>query len=132
MAALTRQFVLPFPPSVNHYYRRVGQATLISREGRRYRTEVVARLAATGEESMRGRLAVALDLYPPNRRAFDIDNRLKAALDAMEHAGVYANDGQIDLLTVRRGAVCNGGEMDVRIEAFPLSRCPLCGAAGNG
>ena len=28
---------LPFPPSVNHYYRRVGPRTLISREGRRFR-----------------------------------------------------------------------------------------------
>ena len=27
---------LPFPPSVNHYHRRVGPRTLISREGRRF------------------------------------------------------------------------------------------------
>lgn len=38
---------LPFPPSVNHYYRRVGGATLISREGRRCRMEATARLAAS-------------------------------------------------------------------------------------
>ena len=126
------ELCLPFPPSVNHYYRRVGRATLISREGRRYRKEVVARLAATRLTPLIGRLAVLLDLSPPARRAFDVDNRLKAALDAMEHAGVYANDGQIDLLVARRGAVCEGGEMDARLEEFPLQRCPLCGGAWNG
>ena len=31
---------LPWPPSVNHYYRRVGPRTLISREGRQYRRDV--------------------------------------------------------------------------------------------
>ncbi len=39
---------LPFPPSVNHYYRRVGPRTLISREGRRFRERVCALLAAAG------------------------------------------------------------------------------------
>jgi hypothetical protein len=30
------KLTLPYPPSVNHYYRRVGPRTLISREGREY------------------------------------------------------------------------------------------------
>ncbi len=29
---------LPYPPSVNHYWRRVGDRTLISREGRKFRS----------------------------------------------------------------------------------------------
>jgi len=33
---------LPYPPSINHYWRRVGPKTLISREGRRFRASVVA------------------------------------------------------------------------------------------
>lgn len=36
---------LPYPPSINHYWRRVGSRTLISREGRRFRERVVAILA---------------------------------------------------------------------------------------
>jgi len=28
---------IPYPPSVNHYYRRVGNRMLISREWREYR-----------------------------------------------------------------------------------------------
>jgi Holliday junction resolvase RusA-like endonuclease len=37
---------LPFPPSLNHYYRRLGHVTLISRRGRAYRDAVVALLAS--------------------------------------------------------------------------------------
>jgi len=33
---------LPYPPSINHYWRRVGPKTLISREGRLFRASVVA------------------------------------------------------------------------------------------
>ena len=126
MATVIRSFELPFPPSVNHYYRRVGQATLISREGRRYRSEVASLLAATRVDPLLGRLAAVLDLRPPNRRSFDVDNRLKAALDAMEHAGVYANDAQIELLIAWKGSVAPGGQMHVRLESLPARRCPLC------
>ena len=37
---------LPYPPSINHYWRRVGPRTLISREDRRFRERVMAILAA--------------------------------------------------------------------------------------
>jgi len=116
MEALTQIIELPFPPSVNHYYRRVGVRTLISREGRRYRTVVMARLAARRSPPLRGRLKASIVLYPPDRRHFDLDNRLKALLDALEHAGVYENDGQIDALEITRGPVMRGGGVVVSIE----------------
>ena len=43
---------LPYPPSINHYWRRVGARTLISREGRRFRREVIAILAAMGVQPL--------------------------------------------------------------------------------
>ena len=39
------RYVLPFPPSVNRYYRHVGYRTLLSREGREYRAMVLSLLA---------------------------------------------------------------------------------------
>src|SRR5690554_4374733 len=73
---------LPFPPSVNHYYRRVGPRTLISREGREYRAEVCELLAPGGGSGIRkppagGRIALAMDAFPPDRRRRDLDNLLK-------------------------------------------------------
>jgi len=46
---------LPYPPSINHYWRRVGPRTLISREGRRFREHVMAILAALRVRPLSGR-----------------------------------------------------------------------------
>ena len=43
---MTAEFELPWPPSVNHYYRHVGHRVLISRDGRHYRENVAGKLAA--------------------------------------------------------------------------------------
>ena len=61
------------------------------------------------------RLLVALTLHAPTRRSIDIDNRIKAALDALTHAQVWADDSLIDRLTVVRGEVTPGGRVDVVI-----------------
>ena len=115
------EFELPWPPSINHYYRRVGYRTLISREGRRYRREVVARLAARRTGPMRGRLKVVVHVFPPDRRRRDLDNLSKALWDALEHAGVFVDDSQIDDLRIRRGPVVPGGKVLVYITEEPCA-----------
>ncbi len=122
---------LPYPPSVNHYYRRVGARTLISREGREYRTAVCGLLAPGGGSGIRkppagGRIALAMDAFPPDRRRRDLDNILKCTQDSLAHAGVYEDDSQIDLLVVRRCEVVRNGRLQVEVMPLPLRRCPLC------
>jgi len=127
---------LPFPPSVNHYYRRVGPRTLISREGREYRTQVCGLLAPGRGNGIRkppsgGRIALAMDAFPPDRRRRDLDNLLKCTQDSLAHAGMFEDDSQIDLLVVRRRTCRKPGRIQVQIEDMPLRRCLLCGAAMN-
>jgi len=120
---------LPYPPSINHYWRRVGPRTLISREGRAFHRDVCALLAGGGARKppAGGRIALAMDAFPPDRRRRDLDNIAKPTLDALEHAGVYTDDGQIDLLITRRREPVKPGRLDIRLDEFPLNRCPLCG-----
>ena len=118
---------LPFPPSVNHYYRRVGPRTLISREGRAYREKVCSALAGIGLTEIPGSLAMATEVYPPDRRRRDLDNTQKALGDSLEKAGAYRDDSQVDLLIVKRCEPVAGGAVIVRLVPFPLRRCPLCG-----
>ncbi len=120
MTSTARSYELPYPPSVNHYWRRVGGATLVSREGRRFRREVCAALAAGADTGppLTGRLAVHVTVCPPDRRRRDIDNVQKAAFDALEHAGVYRDDAQIDRIVVERGPIVTGGRAIVRVEVI--------------
>jgi crossover junction endodeoxyribonuclease RusA len=106
---------LPYPPSVNHIWRRVGPRTVISREGRRYRTDVCAALAAMRVPRMDGRLAVRVTFCPPDHRRRDLDNVQKALLDALAKGGAYRDDSQIDRLEVDRGPVLSGGMVEVQI-----------------
>jgi crossover junction endodeoxyribonuclease RusA len=127
-------FTIPFPPSANHAYRNVRGRTLISRQGRRFRGEVCALLDGGGPRKppAGGRIALYMDAFPPDHRKRDLDNLQKPVLDALEHAGIYEDDSQIDLLITRRGVVSDGGSIRVRIELLPLSRCPLCGGVWTG
>jgi crossover junction endodeoxyribonuclease RusA len=52
--------VLPWPPSANTYYRRVGAKTLISAKGRSYCKDVTALCQSAGVQKMEGRLQVVI------------------------------------------------------------------------
>lgn len=62
------------------------------------------------------RLRMDIVICPRSRRVFDIDNLLKAILDALMDAGVYEDDSQVDDLHIVRGAACKGGAAVVVIE----------------
>ena len=121
---------LPYPPSTNRYYRHVGFRTLISREGRTFRTNVCALLAGGGPRKppVGGRIALCMDAFPPDNRRRDLDNLQKSVLDALQHAGVYEDDSQVDLLLTRRRQVVPAGRLSVEVLDLPLQRCPLCGS----
>jgi Holliday junction resolvase RusA-like endonuclease len=108
-------FELPYPPSINHYWRRVGPRTLISREGRRFRERVQTILAAHRVEPLVGPLAVEVAIYPPDNRRRDIDNVQKALLDALQHGGAYHDDSQIVRLTIEKRQPVENGKTIVRI-----------------
>ncbi len=131
MVAPATRLALPFPPSINHYWRKWNNRMVISRQGRGYRTTVCGLLTQTagcgGRPPRNGRLAVCLDAFPPDRRRRDLDNLQKPLLDAMQHAGVYLDDSQIDLLLTRRQDRRDVGQIVVTVEDLPLRRCPLCG-----
>lgn len=86
---------LPWPPSVNHYYRRVGHRTIISREGRAYRKEVCAILRSLHVRTLEGDLRLVIDAYPPDKRRRDLDNIQKALWDSLQHGSAYKDDSQI-------------------------------------
>ena len=109
-------FELPYPPSVNHYWRRVGARTLISRAGRAFRRDVCSLLAARRVRPLDGPLVVQIEVHPPDRRRRDIDNLQKALLDALQHGGAYHDDSQIVALSIIKRDVVAGGKTFVSIQ----------------
>jgi crossover junction endodeoxyribonuclease RusA len=108
----------PWPPSVNHYWRWFRNRCFISAEGVKFREHVCAlSIDAKGSFINNERLKVHIDAYPPDRRKRDLDNVLKALLDSIQHAGVYEDDNQIDLLTIKRSSALEG-RVIVYIKAF--------------
>jgi len=124
---MNMQIELPYPPSVNHYYRRVGAKTLISRQGREYREDVCGILLAANLRPLKGDLVLTMAVYPPDRRRRDVDNVLKAALDAMQHGGAYLDDSQIKELHVRMMAPVPSGKAIVT-----LARLKALGGVASG
>jgi crossover junction endodeoxyribonuclease RusA len=104
---------LPFPPSVNHYWRRVGAKTLISREGRAFREEVLKR--CQGGQKLMGGLGVRIWAHPPDRRRRDLDNLLKAPLDALQHGGLFEDDYQVGEIHLHRAECVKDGKLVVEL-----------------
>jgi len=117
---------LPWPPTVNTYWRHIatGQRVrvVISARGRAYRQAVIGAVVGQTHPDRRtvaGRLAIDIVAFPPDRRKRDLDNLPKAVLDALEAAGVYADDSAIDDLRVRRIAHPNKSGLEVTVAKLP-------------
>ena len=103
-------YVLPWPPSVNRYWRAVGGRAILSREGRQYRVDAQAAVLSTLPRLHidAGRVELRIMAHAPDNRRRDLDNLLKGVLDALQTAGVYTDDSQVDSLTITRGDVDRG------------------------
>lgn len=125
---------LPFPPSVNAYWRHLSKGplagrTLISEDGRKYRAAVEQAVVL---QRVRGvgtaRVAVSVEVRAPDRRRRDLDNLGKSLLDALSHAGVWQDDEQIDDLRFWRSER-GGGRVIVKIDVLPQAQPELLGDA---
>lgn len=116
LSGVSQCLTLPLPPSVNNYWRKSPRGMYITKAGKDFRkrvAEIVAEHNAIKFGTSRIFMAVRLSMR--DRRAADLDNRLKALNDALEHAGVFDDDEQIDELHVKRGPIIKGGECFVVI-----------------
>lgn len=113
-----KKYKLPWPPSANHYWFLVackgGGRKVIGKKGKQYRQDVKDILGDV--TPLKTRLKVSIYAYPPDRRKRDLDNMLKASLDALEEANAFEDDNQIDELHVYRREVIKGGSMTISIE----------------
>ena len=106
---------LPYPPSVNHYWRRVGARTLISRGGRAFRIAVCSILAARGMRRSTAPWKSPSTCTRPIGAVATWITPQKALLDALAHGGAYHDDSQIVHLDTWKREPVDGGKVIVRI-----------------
>lgn len=123
---------LPWPPSVNTYWRSLRKGplagrVLISEKGRAYRAEVSRCCYGMKlyDRKLAGRLAIHIIAYVPDRRKRDLDNLQKSLLDSLAHAGVIVDDSQFDDIHIVRGEQVEQGRVDIKISLIQ----PASGAA---
>lgn len=115
---------LPWPPSENHYRRNWNGRWIISADGRAYKKAVASLVYSGGRGNGMGtkRLCVVVECFPPDERRRDLSNLSKALWDALQEAGVFADDEQIDDERWIRHYVTpqgEGGRVVVTLEAIP-------------
>jgi crossover junction endodeoxyribonuclease RusA len=102
---------------MNTMWRNFRGRTVLSKAGRVFREEVQnivvdKNIPKFGDS----KLKITMILRPRDKRKTDIDNRIKAVLDALEHSGVFDDDFQVDHLEMIRGEPLKGGLLHVVIE----------------
>lgn len=90
----TVELWLPWPLSVNSMYRNTNRGTLLSARGREWFKDAQGSLLSQKKHGIciQGPVDVFVCLCPPTRRAYDIDNKSKAILDALVKNAVLLDD----------------------------------------
>jgi crossover junction endodeoxyribonuclease RusA len=110
-------FTLPYPPTINTYYRVFNNRIILSALGRQYKKLVKDEVLIQELQPFKdAKLKITMRLHPRDKRKVDIDNRIKAVLDALQDAGLFTDDFQVDELIIRRGVPIKDGKLYVLIE----------------
>lgn len=144
--ARTVELTLPWPPSANHYrgiqvilpktidmkeylgsngwkgfYKFVQAHSrphfFLTDDAEGFHNEVKAIAWQEGCQKLSGPLKLTVVAYPPDRRRRDLSNLMKMTEDALQAAGLYDDDFQIEREDLwRRTQVVKGGKLEIKIE----------------
>ena len=115
---------LPFPPSVNSYWRSPTRGALagrhlISARGRQYRIDAMRAINQQLNSKIKTitkNVSIDVVLFQPNNIRRDLDNFLKAPLDALTHARVWEDDNQVKKIMLSWGENTKNGEMKMQMK----------------
>jgi crossover junction endodeoxyribonuclease RusA len=93
---VTLTISLSYPPSVNANYRAVAGRTILSKKYREWKRTAGLEIMAQRAKPVHGPVAIDIALKAPDKRRRDIDNPLKALIDALkENLIIDADDNTV-------------------------------------
>lgn len=103
--------ILPMPPTLNQYYRarngKNGKPSIYKSVD--YKKQVFVPKLLSDK-----RLKVAVTVNFADNRKQDLDNRIKALLDALNYR-LWFDDSQIDEILIKRGEIIKGGQVHLQV-----------------
>lgn len=110
---------LPWPPSINHYWRRNPHGgNYISGEGKTYLKFVFLIMRQARVQAIDGPVGFKVKLHPPNKLRRDLDNCLKVLIDAVAQGGAFGDDYQIKKIEAEMLHVVPNGKAIVELAAL--------------
>ena len=119
--------LLPFPPSINTYWKQVViklksgksfRSTALSKRARQFRTDALISIKQQYpvHQLIDYPVRVTIQLHPPTLRAYDVDNFNKGILDVLTHANIWVDDVLVHDLRIVKAEKQKGGNAIVKIE----------------
>lgn len=87
-----RTYYLPFPISANSRMGVYNGRQLLSTAARKWYEHAGQELGLQRPQAVLGPVELRIELKPPTKRKFDIDNRAKVAIDALVKNGIIEDD----------------------------------------
>lgn len=113
------EICLPYPPSVNHYWKHTRQGRhYISKAGRQFKS--IATEICKQFDPFDGPVEIRIEIYFPDNRARDLDNLPKGIFDSLVDAGLIKDDnkGIIKKYSIEDKGVVKKGRCILKIRSF--------------
>lgn len=111
------EITLPYPPTVNHYWKHTRQGRhYISEAGRTFKK--IATEACRQFDPILGPVEIKIKIYFPDDRPRDLDNLPKGIFDSLVGAGLIQDDNRkvIRKYSIEEMGVLKGGKCIVLIK----------------
>lgn len=110
LARLEKEYiVVPWPPSLNNYWRFANGRAFLTKEAREYKKMIGYLSKSWKYDVLLDRIDLDIVVFPPDKRKRDLDNLTKILIDALEEAKLFIDDSQIDRINIERGEIVKQG-----------------------
>jgi crossover junction endodeoxyribonuclease RusA len=112
---VTQSFIVGWPPGTNQIWRAYKGRNILAARYRAWRDLAGKQLLLQRARPISGPVSVKVELVCPQKRSFDLDNRVKPLLDLLVEHGIIDGDavGTIKIITVSEGEGFVGAKVSI-------------------